>query len=287
MPGAERQPASHWFVLVAGWPGSGKSTLAAALAAELSLPLLAKDEIKEALMEGLGRPGTVASSRRLGKVAVLVMLRAARTCPGAVLDSTWFDYALPLARALPGRLIEVHCTVPVELAMARYRARSGHRHAGHLDGARSDEELWGEPSRPPGLGPVVAVGTSRPVDVAGLAATIAQVLAGRAGLPRSLSTESFSRGPGQPGHDQRVGMVDQLKQFLIGHRAVQYHGIPVPLVQVVAGRDGGIAGAQALGQVRIALEAHAARRLAERDKREHPADDLEHRHLVAERVVLR
>src|SRR5215467_4640695 len=99
MPAARRRPADGWFVLVAGWPGSGKSTLATALAAELGLPLLAKDEIKEALMDGLGRPETVADSRRLGKAAVLVMLRAARTCPGAVLDSTWFDYALPLARA--------------------------------------------------------------------------------------------------------------------------------------------------------------------------------------------
>jgi predicted kinase len=178
MPGGRRQLADSWYVLVAGWPGSGKSTLAAALAAELSLPLLAKDEIKEALMEGLGRPGTVAASRRLGKAAVLVMLRAARTCPGAVLDSTWFDYALPLARTLPGRLIEVHCTVPLELARARYLARAGRRHAGHLDGARSDQELWGEPSCSPGLGPVVVVDTSGPVDIAELAATMAQVLTG-------------------------------------------------------------------------------------------------------------
>ncbi len=177
MPGCRRQPAYGCFVLIAGWPGSGKSTLAAALAAELGLPLLAKDEIKEALMEGLGRPETVAASRRLGKAAVLVMLRAARTCPGAVLDSTWFDYALPLARALPGRLIEVHCTVPLELARARYRARAGQRHAGHLDDARSDQELWAEPSRPPGLGPLVVVDTSGPVDIAELAAAMAQVLA--------------------------------------------------------------------------------------------------------------
>jgi len=181
MPAARRRLADGWFVLVAGWPGSGKSTLAAALAAELGLPLLAKDESKEALMEGLGRPETVAASQRLGKAAVLVMLRAARTCPGAVLDSTWFDYALPLARALPGRLIEVHCTVPRELAMARYRARTGQRHAGHLDEARGDDELWGKPSCPTGLGPVVAVDTSGPVDVAALAATIAQLLAGSAG----------------------------------------------------------------------------------------------------------
>ena len=177
MPGPRRLPACGCYVLIAGWPGSGKSTLAAALAAELGLPLLAKDEIKEALMEGLGQPETAAASRRLGKAAVLVMLRAARTCPGAVLDSTWFDYALPLARALPGRLIEVHCTVPLELARTRYRARASRRDAGHLDDARSDDELWGEPPRPLGLGPVVVVDTSGPVDIAELAAAMAHVLA--------------------------------------------------------------------------------------------------------------
>ena len=177
MPGRRSQPVRGCFVLVTGWPGSGKSTLAAALAGELGLPLLAKDEIKEALMDGFGRPETVAGSQRLGKAAVLAMLRTARTCPGAVLDSTWFDYALPLARTLPGRLIEVHCTVPLDLARARYRARAGHRHAGHLDDARSDQELWGEPCHPLALGPVVVVDTSGPVDIAELAATLARVLA--------------------------------------------------------------------------------------------------------------
>ena len=171
--------ARGWFVLVAGWPGSGKSTVATALAAELGLPLLAKDEIKEALMDGLGRPQTVADSRRLGKAAVLAMLRVARHCPGAVLDSTWFDYALPLARALPGKLAEVHCVVPRDLARARYLARAAHRHAGHLDTARTETELWGQPSRPPGLGPVVPVDTSSPVDAAKLAAALAHALAAR------------------------------------------------------------------------------------------------------------
>lgn len=82
----------------------------------------------------------------------------------------------PLARTLPGRLIEVHCTVALDRARARYRARTGHRRVGHLDGARSDQELWGEPSRPLGLGPVVVVDTSGPVDTGKLAATAAQVL---------------------------------------------------------------------------------------------------------------
>ena len=78
----DRYPtARNWFVLVAGWPGSGKSTLAAGLATELGLPLLSKDEIKEALMDGLGRPETVAESRQLGRAAVLAMLRVAAHCP--------------------------------------------------------------------------------------------------------------------------------------------------------------------------------------------------------------
>jgi predicted kinase len=170
--------ARDWFVLVAGWPGSGKSTLAAALATELGLPLLSKDEIKEALMDGLGPPATVAQSRRLGRAAVLAMLRVAARCPGAVLDSTWFGYALPLARSLPGRLAEVHCTVPRDLARARYRARSAGRHAGHLDADRTDTELWGEPVPELGLGPVITVDTSGHLDIPALVARLSAILPG-------------------------------------------------------------------------------------------------------------
>ena len=75
-------------------------------------------------MYGLGRPQTVAEPQRLGKAAVLAMLRAAHHRTGAVLDSTWFDYAPPLARTLPGQLIEVHCTVLLDLAKAPYQARA-------------------------------------------------------------------------------------------------------------------------------------------------------------------
>jgi predicted kinase len=111
------------FVLVAGWPGSGKSTLAAALASRLGLPLLAKDEIKEALMDALGDPRTVADSRRLGRAAVLALLRVARTCPGAVMDSTWFDYAHRAKRSgAVGRAVAV--------TRARSRDRSRHLRRG-------------------------------------------------------------------------------------------------------------------------------------------------------------
>jgi predicted kinase len=160
------------FVLVGGWPGSGKSTLAAALGPRLGLPVLAKDEIKEALVEGLGLPDTVSESRRLGRAAVLVALRVARSCPGAVLDSTWFDYTRSHVAALPGRMVEVRCTVPVEIARSRYYARAANRHATHLDLERDEAELWGKPVLPLGVGPVVEVDTTKPTDIPAVAADI-------------------------------------------------------------------------------------------------------------------
>jgi predicted kinase len=171
------QQRSGLFVLVGGWPGSGKSTLARALAAELSLPLLAKDEVKEALVDALGRPATVEESRRLGRAAVQVLLRVARCCPAAVLDSTWFEESRSGVEALPGRLVEVRCAVPRELARSRYAARAATRHAGHLDAQRTEDELWGEPSRPLGVGPAVVVDTSGPVDVARVVTEVLRVAA--------------------------------------------------------------------------------------------------------------
>lgn len=160
------------FVLVGGWPASGKSTLATGLAAELGLPLLAKDEIKEALADALGAPATVADSQRLGRAAVLALLRVAASYPGAVLDSTWFDYTRPLVAQLPGDLVEVRCLVPRNVARARYYARAAHRHAGHLDTARDETELWGRPAPVLGLAGLVEVDTTGPVDVRAVAGRV-------------------------------------------------------------------------------------------------------------------
>jgi predicted kinase len=160
------------FVLVGGWPGAGKTTLATALGPRLGLPVLAKDEVKEALADGLGRPRTVSESRRLGRAAVLAVLRIARRCPGAVVDSTWFGYTRPLVAALPGPVVELRCVVPVEVARSRYYARAADRHQGHLDLERDEAELWGEPVRPLGVGPLVEVDTTGPLDIAMIAAEV-------------------------------------------------------------------------------------------------------------------
>lgn len=158
------------FVLVGGWPGSGKTTLARALAPRLGLGYLNKDDVKEQLMAAFGEPTDVEASRRLGRTAVDLVLRVAAGLPGAVVDSTWYSYAASAAADLPGRVVELRCVVPLTLARQRYRARD--RASGHLDARRSEDELWGSPVAPLGLGPLVEVDTSAPVDLEALVARI-------------------------------------------------------------------------------------------------------------------
>jgi predicted kinase len=192
------QPARHadaLFVLLAGPPAVGKSTLAAPLAAELGLPVIAKDPIKEALIEALGRPSSVKESRTLGRAAVLSMLAVAASSPGAVLDSTFYDYTVPLLRALPGALVEIRCVAPRELVEARYLARSPRRDPGYFDAHRPFPELWDAHLAPLGLGPVIEVDTSRDVDVAALAAEV-RACAGhdRPQRPSTSSRKETARG---------------------------------------------------------------------------------------------
>lgn len=160
------------FVLVAGPPGSGKSTLAAALAPALGLPLIAKDDIKEALMDALGAPTDVSESQRLGRAAVMAMLTIAKSSPGAVLDSTFYPYTVEHLRELHP-LIEVRCRCPREVVEARYAARSQTRQVGHLDNQRSPDELWNQHHfEPLGLGPLIEVDTSQPVQADDVASQI-------------------------------------------------------------------------------------------------------------------
>jgi predicted kinase len=157
------------FVVVSGPPGSGKSTLAPALAAELDLPLLAKDTIKDALMSIMQVPD-VEASRQLGRAAMAVMLAlAAESQCGAILEGNFHrTMALADLRSLPGTVVEVFCRCDPSLAAQRYRARTGSRHVGHFDSLRAPEDLWNDEVAEPVAGgwPLLEVATNDAVDVA-------------------------------------------------------------------------------------------------------------------------
>jgi predicted kinase len=129
------------LVVVTGPPAAGKTTIARALAARLRVALISKDTIKEALFDGLGS-GDLAWSQRLGTGTYLAMLALAEDSLGAgaslVLEANFVrgsELETRLA-VLPARFVQVHCTAPLEVLLARYGGRE--RHPGHVDAERID-----------------------------------------------------------------------------------------------------------------------------------------------------
>jgi hypothetical protein len=156
------------YVLVSGLPGSGKSTLAPLLGAELGLPVLSKDTIKEALWDALG-PGDATWARSLGIAAAAALNSIVRSSAGAVIDHFVHTDHLSEWTALAG-IVEVRCACAPELARARYAGRV--RHPSHFDGdhLRDSFDAWiAEDASRPAVGPRLDVDTAGPVDVAAVA----------------------------------------------------------------------------------------------------------------------
>lgn len=133
-------------VLITGHPATGKTTLAHFLAKELALPLIWKDQIKESLIETLGRSST-KWSRKLSTAAWVLLykqveglLKANISC---IVESN-FDpiYAnehwKKLTQKYEFRLIQVQCKTEPEVLLKRYRQRikEGNRHLGHVDASK-------------------------------------------------------------------------------------------------------------------------------------------------------
>src|SRR5260221_10408741 len=104
---------------------------------------------------------------------------------------------------------------------------------------------------------------------------------------RGSSDQLVPLSVGQTCQYQVVGMIDEFQYFLVRYRTVERHGVPVPLVEMVARSDSRITAAQVRGKAWIAFKADAAGCRAERDQRELPAGDLEDGHLITEWVVFR
>jgi predicted kinase len=161
------------LVYVSGSPGAGKSSLAAPLAAELGYALLTKDLIKETLHGALGAPEPdLAWSRKLGGAAMELLWTLSARSADVLIEANFrphSDYERSRLTALGGHPVEVHCACPVELAVARYQARARHP-VHHL--AHASVEGLAEWDRPVGIGTLITVDTTAPVDVTAVAAQV-------------------------------------------------------------------------------------------------------------------
>ncbi len=158
-------------VFVTGPPASGKTHVAGHLAARLSLPLIAKDAIKETLFEALGT-GDAEWSRTLGRTTFDLLyeglewqLRAGRP---AIVEANFDGIHAPARLAeLRGRHgfhpFEIHCTASDEVLLERYAERAASRHPGHADAERLREKSVTSVEACPALdlgGPIVIFDTS-------------------------------------------------------------------------------------------------------------------------------
>jgi|SRR5688572_4022895 len=137
------------LVIVGGAPATGKTTLALALGASLGLPVLTKDDIKEALAEPFAT-GDRDWSRKLGLAAYSVLFAVAERIlaagHGLILETNFRsgisdDPLRTLARHAP--TVVIVCRIPDTVRRKRFEDRAARgRHRVHADSAVLEE--WKE-----------------------------------------------------------------------------------------------------------------------------------------------
>lgn len=176
------------LVVVSGLPASGKTTVGKALSERLSMPLIDKDAILEALFDSLGCPDR-GERYRLSRASDEVLYTLAEAAQAAVVVNWWDHDSSPARlRGIASSVVEVFCECPVEVTAERFESRR--RHPGHHDASRSPEEVAEGVRRlrqtfigPLGVGDLVRVNTEMPVDADLLAGQVLSLLG--SGVPRA------------------------------------------------------------------------------------------------------
>lgn len=165
-------------IIVTGIPASGKSTIGHAVAAALTLPMLDKDEILEAMFSSQGI-GNAEWRTRLSRAADEALQQKALQSGSAVITSWWrhpasqVDSGTPVEwlSSLPGVVVELHCVCTPQVATERFLSRN--RHEGHLDRFKTHAKVLASFQQfaalgPLGLGRIVDVNTERDVEISTL-----------------------------------------------------------------------------------------------------------------------
>jgi predicted kinase len=138
------------LVVVTGPPASGKSRVARALARELEIPFLSKDEFKERLYEVFGSDGDVEERVERASLAILFSVAGSELDAGvSVMVESNFDAesdvepVRDLERERDLRLVQIHCGGPTDRIVEHFAERSagGKRHPGHDDDPEDAEEV--------------------------------------------------------------------------------------------------------------------------------------------------
>ena len=130
------------IILITGLPGTGKTTLARTLATRYRVPLVAKDLIKEPLLDVLGA-ADAAQSRRLSDASFAVVFAIARELHTAGTDMLLegnfrpgeHEQVLGATITVWTTFAQVLCRVAESERLSRLARRSADpaRHAGHRD----------------------------------------------------------------------------------------------------------------------------------------------------------
>jgi predicted kinase len=134
------------LTIILGSPASGKTTLARRLGLQWSVPVLCKDDVKEALFDSLGQ-GDRAWSRRLSEASFTTLVHLAQRQlslgQSCIVEGNWRAVNLPgielVLRESGARVVQIWCCANPAEIVRRFTART--RHAGHLDALIPRAEL--------------------------------------------------------------------------------------------------------------------------------------------------